>query len=248
MGDAVSGLRHKRVWTVGRWSWFYDFSLSFWAGQVVLHLKTGHSQLQRWHWSSLICPSFQNVWLRLLPNTNWPFLQLAPCCNKRVLPHGCNLEKSHLFSSPSESPWRIFLSLLVSLEWFALWQISGILHFLRLVFPAPAWKTHKTEDRLLYCPAILGPESSFFLLGDFLAGSVLHYAVVPSQGFTLRSILCFQLCHSADISQRKKTQSSCHKFTATTLQEALMPSPQFSSSARPSFLLFRAAFVAHGCS
>lgn len=142
MGDDFSGIRHIKGLDRRRRGEFNNSALCLLAGQVVPHLKPGQSQLQRGHWSSHICPSLQSVRLSLLVNTNWPFVQLAPF-DWCLRPRRYNLEKSHLFSSPSESPWRIFPSPLISLGWFALWQISATLHFLEPVFPAPAWKTHK---------------------------------------------------------------------------------------------------------
>lgn len=149
---------------------------------MVPYLRTSHSRLQRWHWSSHICPSFTGC---VAQPSHWHQLAFSPTGIFCLLPHEYNWKKSHLFPLPSESPWRIFPSLSVSLGWFALWQISETLHFLALVFPAPAWKTHKQKTDYFIVPPSRGQraapscgvtswQSQFYIMLRYQA-KVLHY-------------------------------------------------------------------------
>lgn len=109
-------------------------------------------------------------------------------------------EKSHLFPSPSESPWRIFLSPLVSLGWFALWQISGTLHFPVLVFPVPAWKTHKQragystvlpplDQRAASSCWVTSWRSAFYMMLWYQAKALPHRASCVSSFATKQTLI-----------------------------------------------------------
>lgn len=144
------------------------------------HPKTGHSALGMAGGPHTPAPHFTECVALTSPH---PLASLpAGSIFLRLASPWVELRKSHVVSSPSESPWRIFLSLLASLGWFALWQISGILHFRALGFPAPVWKTHKQRTSCFIVLPSMGKRAapSFLLSNGYLPGR-----------------LCFTLCWGA---------------------------------------------------